>query len=283
MYNTTIKVRNLCIMEYIVSFFNDFIQNKNLPFCIQMAGITYPDKNYEILRENADIYSIEFIQSGYGHIHVGNSSFTVHENDIYILPIHKRHYYFSDSEEPFQKIWFNISGSLCDTLFRVYELEGIYHIENVPKLYPYFQKILNICENKEFSLGEVYRQCSLVFHELITLLAQEVYQKNTKHSIEHKIKEYIDRNIYDKITREDLERYAFLSYSQITRLFKKRYGVTPRKYIETQKIETAKLLLINTTLSVKQVAFMLNFADEHYFSNVFKKQVGKNPSQFKKR
>lgn len=248
-----------------------------------MAGITYPDKNYEILRENADIYSIEFIQSGYGHIHVGNSSFTVHENDIYILPIHKRHYYFSDSEEPFQKIWFNISGSLCDTLFRVYELEGIYHIENVPKLYPYFQKILNICENKEFSLGEVYRQCSLVFHELITLLAQEVYQKNTKHSIEHKIKEYIDRNIYDKITREDLERYAFLSYSQITRLFKKRYGVTPRKYIETQKIETAKLLLINTTLSVKQVAFMLNFADEHYFSNVFKKQVGKNPSQFKKR
>ena len=118
-------------MEYIVSFLNDFSQNKEMPFCIQMAGITYPDKNYHILRESSDIYCMEFVENGMGHIQVDNTTFQVYENDIYILPIGKRHHYFSETEAPIQKIWFNFSGSLCNKLFRTYELEGIYHIENV--------------------------------------------------------------------------------------------------------------------------------------------------------
>ena len=63
-------------------------------------------------------------------------------------------------------------------------------------------------------------------------------------------------------------------------MFKRAYGITPYDYILTRKIETAKLLLKNSSLSVKEIAYRLNFADEHYFSNIFLQKTGVRPKKY---
>ena len=42
-------------------------------------------------------------------------------------------------------------------------------------------------------------------------------------------------------------------------------------------------MLLNTNLSVKQIANHLSFADEYYFSNVFKQKVGLSPTAYRKK
>jgi AraC-like DNA-binding protein len=60
------------------------------------------------------------------------------------------------------------------------------------------------------------------------------------------------------------------------------YGITPYTYVLNKKIEFAKKLFVDTSLTVKEVATKLCFSDAYYFPNVFKEKVGCAPSQYRK-
>ena len=57
--------------------------------------------------------------------------------------------------------------------------------------------------------------------------------------------------------------------------------MTPYKYILNGKTETAKMMLLNTNMPIKEIAYELSFADEHYFSNMFKKLTGTSPKKYR--
>ena len=57
----------------------------------------------------------------------------------------------------------------------------------------------------------------------------------------NEIKSFIDRHIYERISIEMISQHICLSPSQVTRVFKKAFEVTPYDYILSRKIDTAKL------------------------------------------
>ena len=269
-------------MEHIISFGENFSEI-NRPFFIEMAGITYPDPTYHITREHSHIYCFEYVMDGEGTIQVGNQINYPRKGDLYILPKGQNHDYFSSPDHPFEKIWMNVSGSLCDELMHVYNLTGVLIVKQFD-IYPIFQEFLNTCENKELTLDEIYQQCSLIFHKLIMKIADRLTSEQNNPGTTtsaDEIKDYIDRNIYEYLNIEIISRQVGLSASQINRVFRKAFETTPYEYILNRKIDTAKLLLRNTNLTVKEIAYKLNFADEHYFSNVFFKRTGIRPGSYK--
>lgn len=268
-------------MEHIISFGEKYSE-QNRPFHIEMAGITYPDPGYHITRDHSYIHCFEYVITGEGCVQVDNQTNYPHSGDLYILPKGKNHNYFSSPENPFEKIWMNISGSLCDELIHVYGLTGVLLVRQIDA-YPFFREFLDICENKDLSLDEILMQCSLVFHKLIIKISEHLSGKHevTKATVTAaEIKSYIDRNIYEHINIDTLFKQFNLSSSQINRLFKKAFNIAPYEYILDRKISTAKLLLKNTNLSIKEIAYKLNFADEHYFSNVFLQKTGIRPGKY---
>ena len=66
------------------------------------------------------------------------------------------------------------------------------------------------------------------------------------------------------------------------RIFKKIYGVTPYEYLIELRLQTAKILLKDTNLTIKEIADKLVFFDEHYFSSIFLKKVGVRPGVYRK-
>lgn len=267
-------------MEHIISFGEKFSE-QNRPFYIEMAGITYSDPNYHITRKNSHIHCFEYIINGEGIVQVDNRTNHPVKGDLYILPKGSNHDYYSLPENPFEKIWMNISGSLCDELIHVYGLTGILIVKQID-IYPVFREFLDICENKELSLDEVHARCALVFHKLLMKISEHLstVNKRTSTNVANEIKAYIDRNIYERISVEMISKHICLSPSQVNRVFKKAFDTTPYDYILTRKIDTAKLLLKNTSLSVKEIACKLNFADEHYFSNIFLQKTGVRPKNY---
>jgi len=122
-----------------------------------------------------------------------------------------------------------------------------------------------------------------VFHKLIMKISERLVKEKQAHAksdATDRIKDYIDRNIYEHLNIEIISRKIGLSTSQINRVFREAFETTPYEYILNRKIDTAKLLLRNTTLTVKEIAYKLNFADEHYFSNVFYKRTGVRPGKY---
>lgn len=253
----------------------------NCPFYMEMTGISYCDGSYSITRKNSSIYVFEYILSGRGTVKSNSSEFTAVEGDMYILHRQNDHFYYSDSKDPWVKIWFNIRGPLIDSLLHMYRLNSVNHIQGLD-VREFFFKILDLARSKDKNTEDIFHEVSLVFHELILKVSKRVHKNVPGYSPEGlKLKEYLDKNVMLNVSVKELGNIIFRSPSQTIRIFKKDFGTTPYRYLLEKKLEIAKLMLLNTSMSIKEISISLHFADEHYFSNYFKSKTGFSPSDFK--
>lgn len=94
--------------------------------------------------------------------------------------------------------------------------------------------------------------------------------------------DYIIEHIYDNLSLDYLAQQASLSVSQFKKKFKAQLGISPRNFINQQKIEAAKILLTEGN-SITDSAMQLGFDTSSYFSVVFKKYTTITPSEFIKK
>lgn len=95
--------------------------------------------------------------------------------------------------------------------------------------------------------------------------------------------EFINADLSKSISLSDMASVANLSPSFFHKVFKLVVGQTPNNYVITKRIELAKELLIDNSLSVEQVAQRCGFMERAYFDKVFKQKTGTTPALFRKR
>ena len=71
-----------------------------------------------------------------------------------------------------------------------------------------------------------------------------------------------------------------LSLSRFTHLFKAGVGVSPLEYINRIRVAAAKELLLNTSLSIGEIAALVGCANQNYFGRLFRRRTGQSPRQF---
>lgn len=93
--------------------------------------------------------------------------------------------------------------------------------------------------------------------------------------------QYIEDHIEEQITVRELANLANLNDVYFSNCFSKVIGIPPLQYIIDKKLQHAMLLMQDGRLSIKEIAYRLNFSDESYFSRLFKKKTGIPPSEFR--
>jgi len=96
-----------------------------------------------------------------------------------------------------------------------------------------------------------------------------------------RVVDYIRVTLSETPDYHQLARLANLSYCQLFRHFKSLFGLSPQQYIERQRIDYAKKLLLLNHLSIKEVAAQVGFVNQLYFSRRFQKLTGLSPSQYR--
>ena len=254
--------------EYAVAF----IAEDSIPFNNALVGITYPDPEYKITRlASAPITVFEYVLEGKGEIMLDGKWQTVSAGQIYILRSGEEHCYRSNTKDPYKKIWVNYVASYLSALLDSYGLKsGIYESENAKA---YFDQLLELTKSPTISKNTHFSIAECV-HRIIHAVATERLAEKTD---EYLIREALNASVYDKLSLEDLAAKLHISKSNVIRVFKKSYGVTPYEYLLTLKIATAKLLLKDTKMTVKEISNRLHISDEHYFSSLFLARVGMRP------
>lgn len=97
-----------------------------------------------------------------------------------------------------------------------------------------------------------------------------------------KILDYIDNNLYKKITIEELSRTFYFNKDYIMRVFKREIKSTIIEYINKKRIFTSLNELKNTNNSILKIAINNGFISQEYYSETFTKIVGVNPLTYKK-
>jgi len=93
---------------------------------------------------------------------------------------------------------------------------------------------------------------------------------------------FIEKNYSRLITLNEISAYLNIHPSSLCRLFKKATGETLIEHLNRKRIEEAKGLLRNQTLSIREVAQKVGFDSQNYFGIVFKKKVGIPPTHYRR-
>jgi transcriptional regulator GlxA family with amidase domain len=93
--------------------------------------------------------------------------------------------------------------------------------------------------------------------------------------------EFIESNVADKISVEDLASKYAIGRRHFIRRFKKATHNTPIEYIQRVKIEAAKKQLENSRKNVNEVMYDIGYSDTKAFRTVFKKITGLSPTEYR--
>lgn len=272
------QVWNMSPHEDILSFLPD--EGRAYPFFIEMAGTSYCDGSYRIERNDSPIYVLESVLQGRGTVVSGGETFEARAGDTYLMHRGSAHRYWSDEEDPWVKVWMNFRGPLADAILGCYGLGDVSHMPGLD-LSDLFSDLLALAHASGGADG-MLPEAAVLFHRMASRMHAHLRAGAAeKPGDAQALKDWLDAHIHSEASLRELAAQIYRSPSHAIRLFRRAFGVTPYEYLLQKQIETAKLLLLNTSLSVKEIAYRLCFSDEHYFSNYFKKRTGASPALYR--
>ena len=274
--------------EEIVHF---YAPQTKLPFYLEMAGISYCDGTYRMKRQDSAETVVEYIVEGRGYLNVNGENYAATTGDVYILRKNTTHTYWSDAKSPWVKIFFNIRGSLAEKILDEYQLgEPGRVVLEADGLERDFRDMLEDLQDSTVGQTERFDRAVLKFLEIIIKLTNMQRAAGTRKdnlmSVEKEMNtliEYITMNPRRIVSNQELADVIFRSKDYVIKRFFANFGVTPYDYQIQQKMFSARNMLANMNLSVKEIASALGYDDQHYFSYMFKKRCGMSPTQYRKK
>lgn len=112
-------------------------------------------------------------------------------------------------------------------------------------------------------------------------MVRETRRQDTGNVHVEKAKHYLTDHLTQEIRTEDIAEAVGLSPYHLSRLFKTHTGLTMREYLARERIEAAKQLLATTDRTIPQIASLLRFCDQSYFTMVFRRQTGQTPGEYR--
>ncbi len=105
-----------------------------------------------------------------------------------------------------------------------------------------------------------------------------------KDNVKHKqamefMLEFIHENYAQDITISDLSEKVYISRNYLSHIFRKATGETFNNYVTKVRMEKAKTLILEGKHLIYEVAEMVGYKNVPYFSTLFKKIIGVNPSE----
>ena len=128
--------------------------------------------------------------------------------------------------------------------------------------------------------------CSKVFQIEMDRQSQSAFiifkgQKLHGDEVVKKAQDYIETNLDEKISIENLSSKFAVGRRNFDRRFIKATGNTPLEYAQRVKIESAKKSLETTRKTVNEVMYEVGYADVKAFREVFRKITGMSPLEYK--
>jgi transcriptional regulator of acetoin/glycerol metabolism len=96
-----------------------------------------------------------------------------------------------------------------------------------------------------------------------------------------RVREYVEVHLGENIDLLMLAGVAGLSVHHFARQFKQSAGVTPHIYLTQKRVERAQEMLVQTDLSLAEIAFAVGFFDQGHLARHFRHMLGTTPREFR--
>ena len=230
------------------------------------------------IRFNGHLFNNELIYhfSGKSTVHFNGKLLDVGENTIRFLPKGENKEYVVEKEELGEciDVCFDTNVPLSNEAFTTKIRENT-TIGNL------FKKIFAVWVSKSEGY---YFECISLLYKIFAELQKKNYIPQNQYNLIKPAIEYVEENfLANKISVPFLADRCGISEAYLKKLFIKKFGMSPIKYIIRLKINHACDLLRSKQYSITQVSELCGYENVYYFSRQFKEYVGTSPSVFVER
>ncbi len=110
----------------------------------------------------------------------------------------------------------------------------------------------------------------------------EQLRKHVSKDILHEVEKDIRKNYAKNLSLREYSNKYYLNSAYLGQLFRKKYGMSFKDYLNNCRIEQAAVRLLRTDLKIYQIAEEVGYRDLDYFVNRFISLKGCTPSKFRK-
>ncbi|TVP93884.1 MAG: AraC family transcriptional regulator [Acholeplasmatales bacterium] len=237
---------------------------------------------YSTSFNTAEAYYLFYINSGSLFVTLNNQIYSLTRNDLLVVK-KKTQVTLSASQSNLYVVEFD--GKLAaDYMHEIIEPgkqgRSIVDFSNI---------VMFFVRLKELSAYEIMNEAYVSLNLeaiLVEIYARKYYDTDIENPQNYAIIQalfFIEQNIAKKITLEGLAGFVGYSVYHFSRLFKKEVGIPPYEYVIKFRLDLAKHMLITTKKPVKDIAKACGYQSEINFYNIFRKNMGTSPNQFRQK
>jgi len=240
-----------------------------------------PDKG-RILSE----YQILYISKGKGSFRSESTKKTsIEKGHIMLLFPGQWHTYCPSKNTGWNEYYIGFQGAVIDELVNNEFISRDNQVLDVgvnEELVNLFSTAIQAAKDEKKAAQQYL--AGIVLHIIGMILS---HSQNKNFEINHlgqiieKAKIIMTENIHRQIDIQEIATNLGTSYSWFRKAFKEYTGYPPAQYFQELKLRKAKELLTETNLSIKEIAYELDFSSYEYFLSFFKKRVGVTPSEYR--
>jgi AraC-like DNA-binding protein len=269
---------------------NEFVRNwvgpyqPSMPFYVSNSGINECARNYAGSRSPTSQYnpfSVEYVVAGGAVLSGSNGEYFIGPGEVFIInPYHSPAWKTDDRAGFILKRYVEINGKEVAWIFKSLGLFDICSLtpRSSQRIVSLLKSANRLMENPRDSFAE---SCALAYRILVELsasVASQTYSMPVQRAME-----FINSHLYTTVKNRDIADAANLSISRLSAVFSKELGCGPVDFFIRCKMEQAQLHLKRPDFSIKQVANMLGYDDQRYFTKVFRKNTGMSPTQYREK
>ena len=95
------------------------------------------------------------------------------------------------------------------------------------------------------------------------------------------VQEYVLKHLAEDLSVSVLAGVAKMSLRNFARIFAREAKMTPAAFVESARVDAARVMLENGTAPLKRVAYECGFGDPHNMRQIFKRRFGVSPQQYR--
>lgn len=262
--------------------FQSIQPNSPYPLKDHPSGYFFNAQKGRILRE----YQFVYITKGKGVFTSDSTPETpLSKGRLLVLFPGQWHTYKPLQKTGWNEYFIGFEGTMIDSIVRgsfITKENQVLEVGLNEELVSLFVKALEIAEKDKTSAQQYL--AGIVLHMLGLVLSVSQNKIFEIGDIDQKIegaKIIMSENVYKDMDPEELALRLNISYSWFRRVFKDYTGYAPVKYFQELKLRKAKQLLVETSLSVKEISYQLNYASAEHFFSLFKKRTGFTPLEYR--
>lgn len=234
-----------------------------------------------------DEFQLLFIVKGSGTFESAHQSkVQIDAGTIILLFPGEWHNYSYNPDTGWDEYWVGFDGINIQTMVK----SGFFTVSNPvfkvginDEFISFYKSIISYAEQEAMGYQQV--ASSIVRHMMGLLYFKNQNSLFSDKEVVEKINQariLIRDNISNSVSPADIAEKLGLGYSWFRKAFKKYAGISPAQFQLQIRLQRAKDLLLNTNLSVSEIAYELTFDTPGQFSTFFRQKANMTPKEFRR-